>query len=120
MLRRTRMFMDSIDSTMCTECILLLTKYDSRNTETSIFLKRKSFFFHGVVLVKTFVSITNVGLILTKLRGLLFSGYGQTETISESLYGNRSAQKNSTRSSKLGVNCRSQKDFPVLHLVNLI
>ena len=47
------------------------------------------------------VSITNVGLILTKLR-FLFPGYGQTDTISESSYGNKSVHKKiSTQSSKL-------------------
>ena len=47
------------------------------------------------------VSITNVGLILTKLRGFLFSGYGQTDrqtdrqtdTVLESSHGNMSAHK---------------------------
>ena len=39
------------------------------------------------------VSITNVGLILTKLGFFLFSGYGQTDTVLESPYGNMSAHK---------------------------
>ena len=39
------------------------------------------------------VSITNVGLILTKLWWFLFSGYGQTDTVLESSYGNMSAHK---------------------------
>ena len=39
------------------------------------------------------VSITNVGLILTKLGLFLFSGYGQTDTISDSSHGNMSAHK---------------------------
>ena len=43
------------------------------------------------------VSITNVGLILTKLGGFLFSGYGQTDgrtdTVLESSHGNMSAHK---------------------------
>ena len=39
------------------------------------------------------VSITNVGLILTKLRWFLFSGYGQTDTVLESSHGNMSAHK---------------------------
>ena len=39
------------------------------------------------------VSITNVGLILTKLGGFLFSGYGQTDRVLESSYGNMSAHK---------------------------
>ena len=39
------------------------------------------------------VSITNVALILTELRCLLFSGYGQTETVLESSHGNMSAHK---------------------------
>ena len=43
------------------------------------------------------VSITNVGLILTKLRWYLFSGCGQTDgqtdTVLESSYGNMSAHK---------------------------
>ena len=46
-------------------------------------------------------SITNVGLILTKLRGFLFSGCGetdgrtdgQTDTVLESSYGNMSTHK---------------------------
>ena len=37
------------------------------------------------------VSISNVGLILAKPGWFLFSGYGQTYTISESSYGNISA-----------------------------
>ena len=40
------------------------------------------------------VSITNVGLIFTKSGWFLFSGYnpyGQTDTIMESSYGNKSA-----------------------------
>ena len=50
----------------------------------SNFLKKKFTFlgFHGVVLVKTFplmLSITNVGLTLTKLGWFLFSGYGQMD-----------------------------------------
>ena len=36
-------------------------------------------------------SITNVGLLLTKLRWFLFPGYGQTDTVLESSYGNMSA-----------------------------
>ena len=39
------------------------------------------------------VSITNVGLILTKLWWFLFSGYGQTDTVLESSHGNMSAHK---------------------------
>ena len=43
------------------------------------------------------VSINNVGLILTKLWGFLFSGYGQmdrqTDTVLESSYENMSAHK---------------------------
>ena len=39
------------------------------------------------------VSITTVGLILTKLRWFLFSWYGQTDTVLESSYGNMSAYK---------------------------
>ena len=38
------------------------------------------------------VSITNVGLILTK-PGWFFSGYGQTDTVLESSHGNMSAHK---------------------------
>ena len=58
--------------------------------------------------------IATVGLILTKLGLFLFSGYGLTDTFSESLYGNMSAQKRktrrkkSTRSSKLRLSCRLQ------------
>ena len=44
-----------------------------------------------------YVSITNIGLILTKLRWFLFSGYGQmdrqTDTVLESSHGNMSAHK---------------------------
>ena len=39
------------------------------------------------------VSITNVGLILTKLRWFIFSGYGQTDRNLESSHGNMSAHK---------------------------
>ena len=39
------------------------------------------------------VSITNVGLILTKLRGFLFSGCGQTDRVLESSHGNMSTHK---------------------------
>ena len=39
------------------------------------------------------VSITNVGLILTTLWWFLFSGYGQTDRVLESSYGNMSAHK---------------------------
>ena len=39
------------------------------------------------------VSITNVGLILTKLWRFLFSGYGQTDRVLESSHGNMSAHK---------------------------
>ena len=39
------------------------------------------------------ISITNVGLILTKPGWFLFSGYGQTDTVLESSYGNMSAHK---------------------------
>ena len=58
------------------------------------------------------VSITNVGLILTKPGWYLFSGYGeedgQTDRVLESSHGNMSAHKKiSTQSSKLGVSCRS-------------
>ena len=38
-------------------------------------------------------SITNVGLILTKLWWFLFSGYGQTDRVLESSYGNMSTHK---------------------------
>ena len=37
--------------------------------------------------------ITTVGLILTKIGGCPFSGYGQTDWILESSYGNMSAHK---------------------------
>ena len=39
------------------------------------------------------VSITNVGLILTKPGRFLFSEYGHTDTVLESSYGNMSAHK---------------------------
>ena len=39
------------------------------------------------------VSITNVGLILTKLWWFLFSEYGQTDTVLESSFRNMSAHK---------------------------
>ena len=38
-------------------------------------------------------SITNVGLTVTMLGWFLFSGYGQTDTILESWYGNMSAHR---------------------------
>ena len=70
------------------------TKHDSRNTEVSI----KMFFFFQCCSTREDlsidVSITNVGLMLTKLRWYLLSGYRQTDTISESSYGNMSAHKN--------------------------
>ena len=59
----------------------------------------------GEAVVWTVISITNVGLILTKLWWFLFSGYGQmdrqtdgqtdrrTDTVLESSYGNMSAHK---------------------------
>ena len=47
--------------------------------------------------LSTDVSVTNVGLTLTKLGWFLFSGYGQmdrrTDTVLESSYGNMSAHK---------------------------
>ena len=39
------------------------------------------------------ISITNVGLILTKPGWFIFSGYGQTDTVLESSHGNMSAHK---------------------------
>ena len=54
------------------------------------------------------VSITNVGLILTKPGLFLFWGYGQTDTVLESSHGNMSAHKKfQLKSSKLVVSCRS-------------
>ena len=50
------------------------------------------------------VSITNVGLILTKLKWFLFSGYGQTDTVLESSYGNMSAHKKFQLKIRLAVN----------------
>ena len=54
-------------------------------------------------------SITNVGLILTKLRWLLFSGYGQTDgqDFGILIWKDVGTQKISTQSSKLVVSCRS-------------
>ena len=54
----------------------MFTKYDSNaNTQVSMYFKKIHFFAsHAVIIVKTFpvnVSITNVGLILTKLKALL-------------------------------------------------
>ena len=55
------------------------------------------------------VSITNVGLILTKLWWFLFSGYGQTDRHGFGIltWKHVGTQKISTQSSKLVVNCRS-------------
>ena len=53
------------------------------------------------------VSITNVGLILTKPGWFHFSGYGQTNTISESSY-METCRHAKNFISKLGVSCRSQ------------
>ena len=39
------------------------------------------------------VSVTNVGLILTKIWWFLFSGYGRIDTVLESSHGNMSAHK---------------------------
>ena len=54
-------------------------------------------------------SITNVGLILTKLRGFLFSLYGQTDRhgFGTLTWKHIGTQKISTQSSKLVVSCRS-------------
>ena len=73
-------------------------------TAETLSLKASFFFnkiiflgFHAAVLVKKDlsidVSITNVGLILTKLGRFCFSGYGQTDTVLESSYGNMLAHK---------------------------
>ena len=43
--------------------------------------------------LSTHVSITNVGLILTKPGWFFFLEYGQTDTVLESSYGNMSAHK---------------------------
>ena len=43
--------------------------------------------------IKSDASITTVGLILTKPGWSFFSGYGQTDTVLESSYGNMSAHK---------------------------
>ena len=92
-------------------------QHKSKYKSNSIFnLKKKKKIkflgFHGVGSTRKDlsidVSITNVGLILTKPGWFLFSGYGQTDTVLESSYGNMSADKKiSTQSSKLVVSCRS-------------
>ena len=55
------------------------------------------------------VSITNVGLILTKLRWFLFSGYGQTDRHGFGIltWKHVGTQKISTQSSKLAFSFRS-------------
>ena len=55
------------------------------------------------------VSITNVGLILTKLWWFLFSGYGQTDRHGFGIltWKHVGTQKISTQSSKLLISCRS-------------
>ena len=60
------------------------------------------------------VSITNVGLILSKLGWYLFSGYGQIDRhdFGILIWKHAGRQKNSTQSSKLGVSCRSLYAFP--------
>ena len=50
-------------------------------------------------------SITNVGLILTKLWLFLFSGYGQTDRVLE--WKHVGTQKITTQSTKFVVSCRS-------------
>ena len=52
------------------------------------------------------VSITNVGLILTKLWWFIFSGYGQTDSFGILTWKHVGTQKISTKGSKLGVSCR--------------
>ena len=80
----------SIDVSI-TNVELILTKLrwfqlfvKSQNSNFELFWKKITFLgFDGVVLViedlSIDVSITNVGLILTKLWWVLFSGYGQTD-----------------------------------------
>ena len=72
----------------------------SRNLNFELFWKKKSnFWVYNFPWCSTHedlsidVSITNVGLILTKLWWFLFSGCGQTDTDLESSYGNMSAHK---------------------------
>ena len=87
----------------------------SQNSNFKLFWKKIQIF--GLPLCSTRenlsidASITNVGLILTKLRGFLFLGVRtdrQTDTVLESSYGNMSdTQKISTQSSKLVVSRRS-------------
>ena len=112
---------------------LILTKLwwfhlfvESQNSNFELFWKKIKFWdFHGVVLVKTFplmyTSITNVGLILTKLRWFLFSGYGQMDRRTDGqtdgqtdipgfgilIWKHVGTQKIPTQSSKLVVSCRS-------------
>ena len=69
----------------------------SRNSISNFFWKKKRIFMFPCCSTledhSTDVSITNAGLILTKLWWFLFSGYGQTDTVLESSYGNMSAHK---------------------------
>ena len=104
MLKPTWMFMDSLDSIRkqtykCAQCKLNIV-YETWQQNIKVKIKKKIIFFlegggggvHAVVLVKTFPFmyqlLTTVGLILTKLEWFLFSGYGQTDTISESSHRN--------------------------------
>ena len=89
---------------LATNVGLILTKlrgFQLFDTSKSKFnfklLWKKKLGFHAVVLVKTFPLVyqlaTNVGLILTKPGWFIFLGYGQTDTVLESWYGNMSAHK---------------------------
>ena len=88
------------DLSMCTK-YKLKNSYENMTFRISLwwaFLKKDNQFF-GFPWCSTRedlsidVSITNVGLILTKIRWFLFSGYGQTDTVLEFSYGNMSAHK---------------------------
>ena len=82
----------------------LFTKYDSRNTKVvskHFFFKWKSIFWFPWYSthenISNHVPNTTEGLILAKLGLFLFSGYGQTDTISESSYGNMLAHNRHPR-----------------------
>ena len=85
----------------------------SQNSNFKLFWKKNEFFWFPWCSTREDlsidVSITNVGLILTKLRGFLFSGCGQTDRQDLGIltWKHVDTQKILTQSSKLVVSCRS-------------
>ena len=95
----------------CLACVVL---FKACQNSISIFLKKIKFLTsHAIASTREDlsidVSITNVGLILTKLWWFLFSGYGRTDRHGFGIltWKHVGTQKISTQSSKLGVSCRS-------------